>query len=229
MIISESNIRKVVRQTLLEFEMGGITMGDFGAKVSHDEGTAGNMKLVVDGEEYNVNVSQKEGIADSVERLDDRAKRAVVKMFKLHSELNDDSIELPVITSGHRSPAQQYNAMLYNWNNEDIGGKTHDDKKSYLNKLYNSGKTPPSEFVKTMHEFFVRASNNDDQAASDAIAYLEKRNVSSHGIGMAFDLRLTNGIDKFVNILINRGIIESKEVKPGTIKEKDHWHIRVKS
>ena len=112
MIISESNIRKVVRQTLLEFEMGGITMGDFGAKVSHDDGMAGNMKLVVDGEEYNVNVSQKEGIAASVERLDDKAKRTIVAMFKLYYSLNDSSIELPVITSGHRTPEQQYNAML---------------------------------------------------------------------------------------------------------------------
>ena len=66
MIISESNIRKVVRQTLLEFEMGGITMGDFGAKVSHSEGKAGNMKLIVDGEEYNINVKDNPKTIESV-------------------------------------------------------------------------------------------------------------------------------------------------------------------
>ena len=222
MIVSESNIRKVVRQTLLEFEMGGITMGDFGSKNSHDDGAAGNMKLAVDGGEYNINV--KQGVFDNVQKLDYKAKKAIVKMFKFYHSLNDNSTELPVITSGHRSAAEQYSAMFNNWSKKEIGGETDTDKKNYLQNLY--GKSGVAGFVQKMHDFFIRARDEkNDTAKSEAIKWLSTgtNNPSKHGYGMAFDLRLTRGIEGFLDKFEKKGLIK----KP--YREADHYHITVKS
>jgi hypothetical protein len=133
----------------------------------------------------------------------------------LGAEAASMGAEVPVVTSGYRSPNRQARVMARNWdrNGGPRGGT------EYLISLYANDKM--AQDIGSI--FYDYGSGRKGQAA--AAQYLTDNNISSHMVvpTQVVDLRMTKGISEVIDSLRQKGI----EMK--AIDEKDHFHIKVYS
>ena len=229
MFISESRIRKIIRQRLIkEITDGGEYDVDFvqpgsnfygageienspsAAEISH-AGTTQTMEL------NGVTITKKPGA--NIENLSDDTKDLIKYMYEKAEEMDD--VDTPVITSGMRGPLAQATVMYNNW--KANGGLNGGEK--YLVGLYANKKLAKKiSDIFTAQDPSTNAAGLEQYAIEDAAGVLEDDPISNHAEGDAFDLRLTKGIIKLLTVLAAEDLIKvgDESKKPGP-----HYHVVV--
>ena len=228
MFISESRIRKIIRQRLIKeitsgdeyavdfvqpgsnfYGAGEIENSPSAAEISH-AGTTETM--VLDG----VTITKKPGA--NIEDLSNDTKDLIKYMYEKAEKMDD--VDTPVITSGMRGPLAQATVMYNNW--EANGGLNGGEK--YLVGLYAKKK-----LAKEISDIFKNngpssPGGSEDYAIDEARYVLENDPISNHAEGDAFDLRLTKGIIKLLTVLAAEDLIKvgDESKKPGP-----HYHVVV--
>ena len=217
MKISKRNLKLIFERYLLEGEIESFDASSTDISkekeilnVSHSDvdHTGGSIVAFdlkkLDGDDKPVRIKIKTGV--KINKTTEETQNLIRAIYKLAKEKN---IPDPVITSGFRSSKDQAEAMFNNWNK--YGGKTGGTQ--YLIDLYAN-----DNFAKEVGSSFESTGSFEG-----AIKIIDKY-PGAHYKGLAFDLRLTPRIDDIMNDEKIKALCSKK-----TAKEKDHWHVVVKS
>lgn len=200
MLVNESILRKVIRETLIEARFGKISSAGQTTTIDSTETDFENVELKDDSVDVN---SLSEGTKNVI-----KAVAALVK---------EKEGKLPiVVTSGYRDATKQIDAMYNNWQKKQT--EESGSGLTYLQGLYQSYSRA---LIKGIHRAFL----SDPPDKKSAIDTVTKNPISRHQSKLAFDLRSTDGHEGLA-ILIND--IKKIENVKSVVNEGDHIHIECK-
>jgi len=214
MLLSEASVRKIIKAILMN-ESGKVDRGASNLQTiqSSEDDSRGDTPTDKDTTPEEYSPAKKANLSGLKQNTLDFIKR--IKSYAKEKNYTPE----PFVTSGFRNADSQAAVMFKNW--KIHGGKENDAGTKYLIGLYKN-----DNLAKEIGDSFTKTGN-----ASNAIAILSRKPISSHGTGKAIDIRSKGHPN--IGEIIYAVAAEFKEkninvyVNDETKYKNPHYHIKV--